>query len=123
MEQSKDKLLTAASTIQKKDSKDRDVLQITLNETQVVELLEEVEKAILAAPAKTPQNGGDPVKKIKIILHTGTKEGQRGPFLSTFFFVKPVEEFGAAGAPGAGGPAKPARNFVPKKTVTKQIES
>lgn len=93
----KDKLLSARSTIRKKDSKGRDVITVYFTPEVVEDMI-----AALEATRANP-------KGAKLTLHTGKKEHEGRSFDSTFGFVKGVDDNGQS-----FGGAAPQGRFVPK---------
>lgn len=97
-------IVTKSTTRSKSDKGDR--LQVSLTR-------DEVPKLIAALEALKDNERG-----VKLDAHIRVKEYQGRTFDSTFFFVKPIQEFGAQGAgpggPGAGKkfPATPSKGFL-----------
>lgn len=81
-ELTKDVMLVAKSTRAGKDKKGRDQLDISLSQEEAVKLLEELTK--LASNERG----------VKLAIHYGEKQSEAGrSFLSSFFFVKAIQEY------------------------------
>ena len=95
-ERSKDVLISTKSTKVSKDSKGRDRYEYSFDQATVQTLYETLGTML----------GNE--RGVKLDFHTGEKETNDGTrtFLSSFAFVKPIQEFGANAPAG--------RTFAPK---------
>lgn len=81
----KDPMILFKNTQKKaKESGNGDMLSVSLIPEEVTSLLQALEGALAVA-------GADPKKRVAIDIHTGTKQGPSGPFLSSYAFVKVIE--------------------------------
>ena len=105
-EQVKDPMITTKSTTLGESSKGANRLTISLPQEQVQALITELGK-ILENP-----------RGVKLDIHTAKRQGPRGEFLSSFMFVKGIQEFGAAVAtPAKKGAYKPTSGPSAKSLV------
>jgi hypothetical protein len=82
-EQTKDPIISTKSTTLGESSKGANRLTISLPQEQVQALIQELGKLL-----ENPRG-------VKLDIHTAKRSGPRGEFLSSFMFVKGIQEFGA----------------------------
>ena len=105
-ELTKDVMLVAKSTRAGKDKKGRDQLDISLSQDEAVKLLEELTK--LASNERG----------VKLAIHYGEKQVESGKsFLSSFFFVKAIQEY--TGFQGKAKTFKPKEGLSAKERIEK----